>query len=193
VSERVLHVDFIALANPDTSARRAITEAAAGLAEVDGVVSVFVLEAQPAADYDLAVLFLLQDLQALEPFGTHARYVRFLQGAVAPALRAFAGADAVVDADFEPRAGPAACLALIAPDETYDFEVRQRLQDWGAESLGLASQPQAARLCAGLAAGERQRYRGLVLACSESLLPAPPIAGDGFVSTLVAGRVRQIA
>ena len=59
---------------------------------------------------------MLEGFTYLEPFGTDARYVRFLQGTVAPRLKAFAGADVSLDAPFEasqtvrglPRPGSAA-------------------------------------------------------------------------------------
>jgi hypothetical protein len=83
-----------------------------------------------ASDFDLAFFFVLDAFTSLEPFGTDAAYIRFLQGKAARILRGFAGADIALDQPF-PDIGPnATCLALIAPDQTYDWEVRAALESW---------------------------------------------------------------
>ena len=86
--------------------------------------------------------------------------LQVLQGAVAPRLKAFAGADVRLDSGFAPEAGSAACLAIMAPEETYDWEVREALQAW-CEATGASS------TAVGLAVGEKQMYRGAALACKD--------------------------
>jgi hypothetical protein len=184
VSRQVLHLDFIKLileTGPDQ--RRQLEDAAAQLSAIDGVVGVGVIEAATESDFDLAFWFLLREFIALEPFGTDPRYSRFLQGSVAPLLRSFAGADVQLEDKLEASDGPAACIALIGPEEAYDFEVREALEAW-TETTG-------AGLCAiGLAVGERQIYRGAALAFgatnAETYLDGP------FRPTLIRGRARSL-
>jgi hypothetical protein len=146
------------------------------------VLKVGLLEAEAGSDYDLAFCFLLPHFIAVEPFGTDTRYVRFLQGAVAPRLLAFSGADMAIDGRLPAPTDYAACLALTLPDETYDWEVRERLVDWTAATGGES--------ITGLAVGEKQRYRGLALVLTE----APVVARrpDDAGATFVAGRWREL-
>src|SRR5688572_23360954 len=169
MTEAVLHVDFVSLApGTEPAAREALIDAAAGLAEIDGVTAVGVIEADEDSAFDLGFCFLLRDFAALEPFGTDARYVRFLQGALAPLLKGLAGADVRLDRALtggEEQAF-ASCIAVAAPEETYDWEVRERLDAWAGDAgTGTAT--------IGLAIGDRQRFRGIGLA----LLPTAE-AGD---------------
>jgi hypothetical protein len=184
LTNQVAHFDFIALA--DEAAEQAIgdlIDTAAGLLRLPGLEMAGVIRASAASSshFDLGFFFVLDSFAALEPFGTHPDYTRFLQGKVAPILRAFAGADVVLDALFPEVEAYAACLALSAPEETYDWEVRAALDSW-------SSPPSAV----GLAVGERQRYRGCVVRFSadEFVLPAPP--NGRFVASLIAGHARRL-
>jgi hypothetical protein len=180
----ILHADFISLSPTTTPADREALIAEAGrLSAFDEVLSVVVIEAEQSSDFDLAFLFVLRDLAALEPFGTDERYVRFLQGTVAPVLQGLAGADVQLEAAFPNVATYGACLALAAPPETYDWEVRSLLGDWAnafpASALGLAI-------------GERQRFRGLAVAFGpNALTPDRPDQGR-FGAMLVAGKARAL-
>jgi len=183
-SARILHVDLIALKDEAAmDARETIIEAAAALGAIEGVTRVSAIEADAGSDYDLALLFLLDDSGALEPFGTDVRYVRFLQATVAPSLKSFAGADVRLDAALPVVDAFGACLALAAPPQTYDWEVRQHLETWlRGTCAGVA----------GLAAGERQRFRGLALAFdAEPLRPERPSIRS-FEVTMLAGRARAL-
>ena len=186
MSRQVLHLDFISLspdAGPD--AGNQLLEAAWKLSELPQVETIGAIEADAASDsdFDLAVYFLLPDFTALEPFGTDTRYAGFLQGAVAPRLKAFAGIDVQLDSDFAATGSFASCLALIAPEETYDWEVREALQSW----CGLT--PETTSIV-GLAVGEKQVYRGAALNFSTGpRLPARPDSAR-FRSTLIMGAAR---
>jgi hypothetical protein len=156
------------------------------------------------SDFDLAFFFVLDRFTSLEPFGTDPRYIRFLQGKAARILRAFAGADIALTAPF-PEVGPyATCLALMAPDETYDWEVRSALESWtraealeappggSAASATPASGTNASATYAiGLAIGERQRYRGCVLSFTTTASTPGRLADRRFESTLIAGRTTR--
>jgi hypothetical protein len=151
-----------------------------------------------ASDFDLAFFFVLDRFTSLEPFGTDPRYIRFLQGKAARILRAFAGADIALTAPF-PEVGPyAACLALMAPDQTYDWEVRSALESW-TRSQAIEAQPSLSREGAdnraanaiGLAIGERQRYRGCVLSFTTTASTPGRLADRRFESTLIAGRATR--
>ena len=182
---RVLHLDFINLTPAAGPEARAELEAAAGrLAAIEGVLDVGVIEADAASDFDVAFWFLLRDFAALEPFGTDPAYSRFLQGTVAPLLRGFAGADVKLDADFEAADGAASCVALIGPEESYDFEVREALQAW-ADSTGAAS------IAIGLAVGEKQMYRGAAIAFGRTAVETPVVAP--FRATFIRGTSRVLA
>jgi hypothetical protein len=98
---------------------------------------------------------------------------------VAPLLRAFAGADILLEDDLT-TGNYGACIAVSATDETYDWEIRSRLQDWLVSA--------AAGGACGLAAGERQQYRGVAIAFAEAAIAAPKIDG----STLIKGRARLL-
>jgi hypothetical protein len=183
VSQQVLHLDFIRL-TPETGAeqRTALATAAAQLSVLEGVIGVGVIEADTESDFDLAFWFLLRDFAALEPFGTDTRYSAFLQRSAAPLLTAFAGADVKLEEDFEASEGPATCLALVGPEESYDFEVREALETWSEE---------AATAAVGLAVGERQIYRGAAIAFGESQGELPP--AETFRSTIIQGQARTLA
>jgi len=188
VSQQVLHLDFISLsptAGPDD--RKQLLEAAAQLAELPQVESLGAVEADGASqsDFDLALYFLLPDFTALEPFGTDTRYAGFLQLAVAPRLKAFAGADVRLEADFAVQRTYAACLALMAPEETYDWEVRDALQSWHDSVPGVSG-------AVGLAVGEKQIYRGAALAFAADPIAAERPDTPKFRSTLIAGAARTL-
>ena len=182
--DTVLHVDLIALAGGVTDAARTeLLAAARALIEIDGVRCIGAIEADAGSAYDIAVCFVLDSFGVLEPFGTDPRYVRFLQGTVAPLLRGFAGADVRLESEWPLTADDApahaACLALEAPEETYDWEVRDRLSEWTTVRGGSS--------VIGLAVGERQRFRGLALAFDSK---APTADTDSGANATVAGRWR---
>lgn len=183
--QQIIHFDFIALApgTSDEAVEELIAETAA-LSSLESVDAVGVIRSSgdEASDFDLAFFFVLDGFTSLEPFGTNEGYIRFLQGRVARMLRAFAGADVVLREPF-PTVGPyAACLALAAPDETYDWEVWAALEGWEA---GLPA-------VIGLAVGERQRYRGCVLRFSDSPVSASRPADDRFGTSLVTGATQRL-
>jgi hypothetical protein len=186
VSEQVLHLDFIKLTPETSPERRSQLEAAAAtLREIDGVAGVGVIEGQSGSDFDLAFWFVLRAFTSLEPFGTDPRYAQFLQASAAPLLQGFGGADVKLDADFEAADGPAACMALTGPEEAYDFEVREGLEAW-ADGIG------APGVALGLAVGERQVYRGAVIAFGGTKrIEKPEI--EPFRATLISGRARVLA
>jgi hypothetical protein len=186
VSRQVLHLDFVSL-SPATGPqdRELLIDAAGALAAIEGVTAVGVIEGEAGSDFDLAFYFVLGDFAALEPFGTNARYSRFLQGEVAPRLKAFAGADVRLDDDFAEVTGSGATIAVMAPEETYDWEVREALQGW-SEATG------AATAVVGLAVGERQAYRGVALAFGESLRQAPSPDPVRFRTATVSGAARRL-
>jgi hypothetical protein len=186
VSQQVLHLDFIGLAPETTQEQRSqLEDSAAKLIELDQLIGVGVIDASAESDFDVAFYFLLADFTDLEPFGTDPRYVRFLQGNVAPVLRAFAGADVKLDGDFEIVDGPVACVALTAPEETYDWEVREALEAWAASLNPVAS-------AIGVAVGERQRFRGVGIAFGAQG-DGVTWADDGpFTPTLIAGSTRRL-
>lgn len=186
MTQQVLHLDFISLkpqSGPD--ARKQLEDAAGALTGLDQVRAAGVIEAEPSADFDLVFYFLLSSFEALEPFGTDARYVAFLQKSVAPVLKAFAGADVSLEDAFQAPQGDAACLALMAPEETYDFEVRDALAAW-IEATG------ATTSAVGLAVGERQRYRGAALAFGGNALRVERPRAGSFSATLVRGEARTL-
>ncbi|MGE0687734.1 MAG: hypothetical protein AB7P33_13395 [Dehalococcoidia bacterium] len=168
----------------------------------------------PVSDFDLAFFFVLDGFTSLEPFGTDPRYIRFLQGKVARLLRGFAGADVALSAPFPDVQPFATCLALMAPEQTYDWEVRAALESWtrqagdppraqphlsregglntpdASASPSLASQ--AALNAIGLAIGERQRYRGCVLSFTTTETTPERPADRRFESTLIAGHATRL-
>lgn len=182
MSDQVLHLDFIKLTPETTREQRDHLEAVASeLVHIEGVLGLGVIEGEDGSDFDAAFWFLLRDFLALEPFGTHTRYTRFLQGTVAPLISGFAGADVKLGADFMGSDGPAACLALMGPDEAYDFEVEQALEAWAGDT------PSAI----GLAVGEKQLYRGAAIAFGNSGLERPEL--PAFRATLIRGTARKLA
>jgi hypothetical protein len=187
VSRQVLHLDFISL-SPATGLqdREQLIEAAGALAAIGGIIATGIVEGEPGSDFGLAFYFVLDDFAALEPFGTDPRYSRFLQGEVAPRLKAFAGADVRLDDDFAAAAGRGAVIAVMAPDETYDWEVREALDTWaGATGATIA--------VVGLAVGERQAYRGVALAFGADLHDAPAPDPQRFRASVLRGATRQLA
>lgn len=183
---QVLHVDFIALSDVTTAEQKdELLSAAGALREIEGVVEAMAIEGDTGSDYDLALLFVLRDFAALEPFGTDARYVRFLQRDVAPRLKMFAGADVSLEGAFPEPGERVACLILAAPAETYDWEIRQRLGDWASE--------QGATTVIGLAMGERQRFRGLAVAVGSEVWRTERPEVTGPEAMFVSGRARRLA
>ena len=186
MSQQVLHLDFIGLRPETTQDQRSqLEDAAADLLALDQVMDVGVLNADAGSDFDIAFLFLLPDFTDLEPFGTDPRYVRFLQGSVAPVLRAFAGADVKLEDDLAIVDGAAACLALIAPEETYDWEVRYALEAWAGAITGDA-------MAIGIAVGERQQYRGACIAFGDGAPTAGKSDEGSFTATLIRGAARRL-
>lgn len=186
MSQQVLHLDFVSL-SPATGPqdRQQLIEAAGALAAIDGVIATGVIEGEAGSVFDLAFFFVLNDFTALEPFGTDPRYSRFLQGEVAPRLKAFAGADVRLEEDFTASAGRGAVIAAMAPDETYDWEVREALQAWADATGGTTS-------AVGLAVGERQAYRGVALAFGATLQDAPAPDPQRFRANILRGEARQL-
>lgn len=184
MSQQVLHFDFIRLRTETTESQRLELEAAAGeLASIDGVLGVGTINGDEASDFDLAFWFVLRDYAALEPFGTHPDYIRFLQGRAAPLLQRFTGADVRLDEDIDHASGATACLALVAPEETYDFEVREALSAW-VDSTG------ASRWAIGVAVGDRPLYRGAAIAFGAVRCERPET--ESFQTTLICGAGRTL-
>jgi len=181
----ILHLDFINL-TPGTAPEACLEleRAAGALRAIDGVMGVGVIKGDEASDFDVAFWFTLRDFAALEPFGTDPRYSQFLQGIVAPLLRGFAGADVKLEEDFEGRAGAAACVALMGPEESYDFEVREALEAWTA---AVGGQPAVV----GLAVGEKQMYRGAAIAFRPVAVETPVL--EPFRATIIRGTSRPLA
>jgi hypothetical protein len=74
----------------------------------------------------------------------------------------------------------------MAPDETYDWEVREALQAW-ANATG------ATMAAIGLAVGERQAYRGVALAFGDTLQDTHAPDPERFRATVVRGAARRLA
>ncbi len=189
MSQQVLHLDFVSI-NPSvgSDAGEQLIAAASRLAELTDVLRLGAIEAVAGSrsDFDLVCYFLLSDFSSLEPFGTDARYASFLQGEVAPRLRSFAGADIRLDAELAPMGTHAACLALAAPDETYDWEVREALNGW-CLSTGAASS------AIGLAVGEKQLYRGAALVFADTPISVEASDLSRFHATTLFGTARSLA
>ena len=182
----LLHLDLASLSlTTGPEAHRELIEAARCLPSLPGVLSTGVIEADAGADFELAFLFVLAEPAALERFGTHPEYSRFLQGSLAPRLHAFAGADVRLEGEFPALQAYAACLALTAPDETFDWEVTAALKRW-VDGLGAPSH------AIGLAVGEKQRYRGAALAFADRPLAAQRPQEARFGATLVYGRAQSL-
>lgn len=188
MTQQVLHLDFVSL--KDTADRQAalahLAEAATGLTQLPQVVAGGLLDCSDGSDFDLVFFFVLHDYEALEPFGTDPRYVAFLQKSVAPVLKAFAGADVAIEGDLRfAEKGRGACIALAAPEETYDFEIREALQRWVEDSgaaLGIV----------GLAVGEVRGYRGVALIFGNSGLAPERPSSDVYKVTYARGAVMQL-
>jgi hypothetical protein len=183
VTDQVLHIDFVAL-TPDAGAdgREEILSQAAVAQEIDGVLAVGAIEGDAGSDFDLGVYFVLEGFTHLEPFGTDSRYVRFLQGTLAPRLKAFAGADVSLEAPYEASLPYAACIALEASPRTYDWEVRERLSSWAQSIAG-------GERVIGVAVGERQRYRGLAMVFANAEITA----SSEQAGSIVRGKARRLA
>ena len=180
----MIHIDFVAVAEKATQeGLDALFAEAGSLATLEEVVDAGVIEGEAGSDFELAFLFVLRDFAALEPFGTNPRYSKFLQGYVAPVLRQLAGADIRLEGEMPTIQGHASCLALIASEETYDWEVTTALRDW-AKALSVDSR------ALGLAVGERQRYRGVAIAFGNTT--AARVTDEHLTSTLVTGRARSL-
>lgn len=187
MSEQILHIDLIALGDhASTPKRKDLIAAATSLESIEHVLAVGLIEASEESDYDLAFYFLLDSFSGLEPFGTDQRYSQFLQGSVAPILRAFAGADVKLETDLTMIDGPAALLAIASPEETYDWEVREALELW-AQGL------RAEGVAIGVAVGERQRYRGAGIAYGGDALAAVHPPDSPYSTTIVCGQARRLA
>lgn len=181
----VLHADFISLGpGQASSVREGVIEAAAALSAVPGASQVFALVPEGETGGTLGLFFLLVDLSALEAFGTDQRYTAFLQKVVAPVLGSLAGADVRTEGTLDDRADEAACLALSAPPNAYDWEVKAALETWrdSIDAPGLT----------GLAIGERQRFRGLGLVAAEGASSLAPPSLAKFGTTWLAGRLRRL-
>jgi hypothetical protein len=109
--------------------------------------------------------------------------VRFLQGEVAPRLKTFTGADVALAGHFVELGIWAACLAVSAPAETYDWEIKQRLDEWAAEQGGAN--------VVGLAVGEKQRFRGVTI-ISWDTSPPSTLGMAGLDGILVSGSARRL-
>lgn len=180
---QVVHLDFIALADGVTDAATDdLIASAASLATLPSVATAGVIRAsrESNSDFDLAFFFVLDHFGSLEPFGTDPRYIRFLQGQVARVLRGFAGADIALRAAFPTFGRHARCLALAAPEETYDWEVWSALEEWSSGT----------NAAIGLAIGERQRYRGCVIAFTSSPTTVQP--DDRFAPSLISGAIERL-
>jgi hypothetical protein len=184
-TDQVLHIDFIALA-PDAAieTREELISSAGALATLANVERVGAIEAEGAADFDLAFFFVLRGFASLEPFGTDPAYSSFLQTRVAPLLRGLAGADVRLESDFPSGGTHAVCLALAAPATTYDWEVSNLLRGW-LDQNRLAG-------TTGLAIGEHGRFRGVAVAFADAAIDAGPPSQRPFGPSLIAGRVRAL-
>ena len=186
MSQTILHADFISLAKDVTrEARRDLLTRAADLVTINGVIAGASVDGDAGSDFDIALLFTVESLQALEHFGTDARYLRFLRGDAAPALRALAGADVRLESSLPPPGPYAACLAVATAEETYDWQVKDALQAWADGVAG-------ATTAVGLASTERQRFRGLAFCAAAGPVSRPVDLPAGFAVTFVGGRARRL-
>jgi hypothetical protein len=180
----VLHVDLVVLREDVTDgARASLIEDAGELARIERLRAAGVIEGDDGSDFDLAFFFTLGSLADLEAFGTDARYIRFLQGGLAGAMRSFGGADVQLASALDAGGPFAACAGLAATPQTYDWQVREALERWAGEGEGAAC---------GLAIGERQRYRGIGLMFSNDPVPRPNAGFEGFGIDFIAGRCRML-
>ncbi|HXH20765.1 MAG TPA: hypothetical protein VNN10_01960 [Dehalococcoidia bacterium] len=184
VRRQVLHADLVLLREDASDrARDALMLEASALASLPGVAAIGAIEAAAPSDFDLAFFFILDSQADLEAFGTDERYIRFLQGGLARAMRSFAGADVQLDSSFAGDGAYAACACLIATPHTYDWQVRDALAAWSSA---------AAQALRGLAIGERQRYRGLGIMFSSSPIPLPFPGLEGFGTESISGTWRRL-
>jgi hypothetical protein len=181
VSNPLLHVDLVLLREDlESEVKQALFEEAGALAGLDGVRQIAVIEGEAGSDFDLAFVFTLESLAQLEAFGTDERYIRFLQGGLARAMRSFGGADVQLIAQSRPPGAFAACVALAATPQTYDWQVRDALQAWAPMSV------------IGLAVGERQRYRGVGVMFSDRPIQRPTRGFQGFGVDFITGPLRLL-
>jgi hypothetical protein len=173
----VLHADFIFLRSETTAEeRREILLAAAGPASLPEVTAAAAIQGSAGSGADLVLVFVLRAFTDLEPFGTSPAYVSFLQSRLAPKLRSLSGIDArLVDRAALPPAAKARVLALRPPPETFDWEVQVALERW-AGAAGLV----------GLAANDKQGYRGVAVASTTDIRSVPALP-EGFECLYAAG------
>jgi hypothetical protein len=184
VTAQVLHADLVLLREDVTDdARQALFDEAASLTALPGIAAIGVIEGMAGSDFDLAFFFVLDSFANLETFGTDARYIRFLQGGVARSLKSFGGADIQLMEQYRGAGRYAALAALAASPQTYDWQVRDALAAW-------AGGPQST---AGLAVGERQRYRGLGIMFSDDEITRPTSGFEGFGLDFVTGACRLLS
>jgi hypothetical protein len=177
-----MHLDLVTLADGcSEDQRQQLLGAARVLAEMDCVVRAGVIEAEHGSDFDLAFFYVLPEFSALEPFGTHELYSRFLQRYLAPVLRQLAGADVKLAEGSFPESAQASCLALAAEEETYDWEVNEALTSWAA-GQGVV----------GLATGERQQYRGVALVVGKGSARQPAAEDSRFRAQMISGPLRRL-
>jgi hypothetical protein len=182
VTYPVVHFDFVSLAdNAADAAVGELLDAASELTRLEAVQAAGVVRGQAGSDFDLAFFFVLKGFADLEPFGTDPAYIRFLQGKVAPVLKGFAGADVSLRREFPEVGAFGSCLALAAPDETYDWEIWAALEGWGGDDAAV-----------GLAIGERQRYRGCVIRFTNTDHAPLPAPEGAFQASFVAGAAQRL-
>jgi hypothetical protein len=178
----LLHVDLVLLRDDiDEGAREGLRSGAGALATLPGVLSIFEIEAGAGSDFDRAYVFTVGSLSDLEAFGTDPRYIRFLQGGLARAMRSFGGCDVQLQGPLPPAGDIASCLALAASPQTYDWQVREALTAWAPSGA------------VGLAIGERQRYRGLGLMFSDQPVQRPATGFEGFGLDFISGALRGLS
>jgi hypothetical protein len=180
----VLHVDFVVLQESVGSDEvDDLCREAAALEDLNGVQRIGLISAGFGADsdFDLAFLFLLDGLANLEGFGTDTRYIRFLQGGLAQAMKSFGGADIQLLGSFERSGAFAGCVALAGTPQTYDWQVRDALGAWDPEAS------------VGLAVGERQRYRGVGVLFSNQPVARPAEGFEGLGVDFVTGAYQLLA
>jgi hypothetical protein len=93
-------------------------------------------------------------------------------------MRSFGGADIQLESELPDGDNFAASVALAASPQTYDWQVREALTSW------TEGKPAAA----GLAVGERQRYRGIGIMFQTQPISRPTGAFEGFGVDFLSGR-----
>jgi hypothetical protein len=184
----LLHVDLVLLREDVSQGALAdLSGEAAALRDLPGVLTIAEIAAEPAlleariSDFDRAFIYMLDSQSGLEEFGTHPRYVRFLQAGLAGAMRSFGGCDARLVATLPPPAAYAGCLALAATPQTFDWQVREAIAGWAPDGA------------CGLALGDRQRYRGIGLMLSHQPVPRPDSGFEGFGIDFLTGSFRVLS